>query len=189
MAQATSPYPYFTVDEYFAFEETADTRHEYLDGQLYALAGASARHNRIVKNLIRHIDDPAEAQGCELSFSEMKLQVTDRLYYYPDLMVSCDSEDDHPLFRRNPCLVVEILSPSTEAHDRREKLFAYRQIESLQAYVMVWQDKMRVQRHYRTASGEWANAEVSGTGLVPVPCPDLTLTLDDIYRGVDYSAE
>jgi Uma2 family endonuclease len=189
VARPPSPYPYLTVEEYFAFEETAPTRHEYVDGQLYALAGASDRHNQIILNLIEHLAGPARAAGCDLWFTELKLRVTEQLYYYPDLMVVCDPDDRNRLFRSRPCLVVEVLSPSTEAHDRREKLFAYRQISSLQAYVMAWQDERRVQRHFRAASGEWANAEVAGTGLVPLPCPDVTLTLDQIYRGIDFDAE
>jgi Uma2 family endonuclease len=186
MAQIASPYPYFTVEEYFEFEEQASVRHEYIDGQLYAMVGASARHNQIIWNLITALTEPARAARCTIAFQELKLQVTHNIYYYPDLMVVCDPTDNHPLYRANPCLVVEVLSPGTAGHDQREKLFAYRQIEALQTYLMTWQDKPRVQRHFR-ADGGWANGEFSGTGSMPLPCPEMTLTLDAIYRDVDFS--
>lgn len=187
MAQLASPYPYFTIEEYFEFEESASVKHEYVDGQLYAMVGASARHNQIIWNLIAELTGPARSASCTVAFQDLKLQVTDNIIYYPDLMVVCDPTDNHALYRRNPCLVVEVLSPSTQGHDRREKLFAYRQIESLQAYLMIWQDEKRVQRHFRAPAGGWANGEVSGTGIVPLSCPDITLTLDDIYRDIDFS--
>jgi Uma2 family endonuclease len=188
MAQIASPYPYLTIEEYFEFEERASVRHEYIDGQLYAMVGASARHNQIIWNLIAELTGPARSSGCTVAFQDLKLQVTENIIYYPDLMVICDPTDNHDMIRTRPCLVVEVLSPSTEGHDRREKLFAYRQIESLQTYLMVWQDRKRVQRHFRSGDG-WANGELSGSGLVPLPCPDVTLTLDQIYLDINFGDE
>ena len=185
MAQVASPYPYFTIEEYFEFEERATVRHEYVDGQLYAMVGTTARHNQIIWNLILGLSGPARSAGCTVAFQDLKLQVTNNIIYYPDLMVICDPTDNHELYRTRPCLVVEVLSPSTEGHDRREKLFAYRQIETLRTYLMVWQDRRRVQRHFRSGDG-WANGELSGSGDVPLTCPDVTLTLDDIYRDVTF---
>jgi Uma2 family endonuclease len=185
MAQRASPYPDLTVDEYLKFEESASVRHEYVGGQLYAFAGASTNHNRLIRNFILSLSSATEGSACEVFFNDLKLRIGESLFYYPDLMVVCDPDNASPLYQSWPCLVVEILSPSTEAADRREKLFAYRQITTLQAYLIVWQDQRRVQRHYRDANGEWANAEVAGTGNVPLTCPEITLTLDDIYRGVE----
>ena len=188
MAQISSPYPYLTVDEYFEFEELASVRHEYIDGQLYAMVGASARHNQIIWNLILALSGAAKAAGCTVAFQELKLQVSPSFFYYPDLMVVCDSTDNHRLYRTKPCLVVEVLSPSTEGHDQREKLFAYRQIEALQTYLMIWQDSRRVQFHFRSDGG-WENREFSGGGSMKLPCPGTTLTLDEIYQDVDFSVE
>ena len=185
MAQRASPYPYLTVDEYLEFEEVASVRHEYVGGQLYAFAGASTNHNRLIRNFILLLSSTARDSTCEVFFNDLKLRIGDSLFYYPDLMVVCDPDETQPTYRSAPCLVVEVLSPSTESTDRREKLFAYRQIITLQAYLIVWQDQRRVQRHYRDANGEWANAEVANVGNVPLICPEITLTLDDIYRGID----
>lgn len=185
MAQSTSPYPYFTVEEYVEFEETASVRHEYVGGQLYALAGASDRHNEIILNIAARIHPLLRGTQCRVYTESMRLRVTPDIYYYPDLMVTCDPTDRERLVRHSPCLVVEVMSRSSLTTDRREKLFAYRQIDSLQAYIMVYQDQMRVERHYRGPDGEWLNAEVSRKGNVPLPCPEVTFTLDDIFDGVD----
>jgi len=187
VAQIASPYPYLTVEEYFEFEEHASVRHEYIDGQLYAMVGASARHNQIIWNLILALSGPAKAAGCKVTFQELKLQVAHNIFYYPDLMVVCDPNDRERLYRSKPCLVVEVLSPATEGHDRREKLFAYRQIESLQTYLIVWQDQRRVQRHFRSDGG-WENREFSGTGEMQLSCPETVLTLDDIYLDIDFDS-
>lgn len=184
VAETTSPYPYLTVDEYLALEETATTRHEYVDGQLYAFAGASIQHNRIIRNLIGYLTPATDGTGCEVLFAEVKLRVASNVFYYPDLLVVCDPEDQDPLYRTSACLVVAVLSASTETVDRREKLFAYRQMPDLQAYVLVFQDERRVQRHIRDEQGRWANTEVAGSGIVPFPCPRIELTLDQIYAGV-----
>ena len=189
MAQSTSPIPIVSVDEYLDAEERSPIKHEYVGGLLYALAETSARHNKIVGRLYRLLIDAATVQACDVLFSDVKAQVTDTVFYYPDLMVVCDPDDRHPLYRKNPRVVIEVLSPSTEAYDRREKVFMYRQVPALQAYMILFQDQKRLQRHYRDARGSWRNAEVYGDGLVPFPCPDITLSLNDIYRGIDLSEE
>ena len=187
MAQTSSPYPYLTVEEYFELEETAPERHEFVSGQLYALAGATDRHNEIILNIATRIHPILRGTPCRVYTENMRLRVTHNIYYYPDLMVTCNLDDRDRIIRHSPCLVVEVMSPSSVLIDRREKLFAYRQIDSLQAYVMVYQDQVRVERHFRGPDGEWRNAEVSRVGNVPLPCPEITLTLDDIYAGVDLS--
>jgi len=185
MAQRASPYPYFTVEQYLEFEESASVRHEYVGGQLYAFAGASMKHNRVIRNFVDHLLAATRGSACEVFFNDLKLRIGDNLFYYPDLMVVCNPDEEQQTFQAAPCLVIEVLSPSTESTDRREKLFAYRQITTLQAYLIVWQDQRRVQRHYRDANGDWANAEVAGSGNVPLMCPEITLTLDDIYDAID----
>jgi len=186
MAQPASPRPHFSINEYLAFEETAFARHEYVGGSLYALAGASARHNEIVTNLVAALRPALRGATCKLYANDMKLRLSDEVVYYPDLMVVCDPEDRGRYVRNRPCLVVEVLSPSTEATDRREKLFWYRQLRSLQAYVLVSQDERHVERHFRNLHGQWENAELSDVGRVPFPCPEIELTLDDIYEGVEF---
>ena len=99
-----------------------------------------------------------------------------------DVQVVCDAADTEQMYKTSPCVVVEVLSPSTQSIDLREKLLAYRLIDSLRAYVIVYRDEMRVLRHYRDENGTWWDADVSGAGRVPFPCPVVELTLADIYR-------
>ena len=188
MAQVSSTFPYFTVEEYLEMDVDPAVRYEYVGGQLYALSGGSDRHNEIIMNISGHLWTAARGTGRRVFSSGMRLRLSESAYYYPDAMVVRITDDRDHQFRTRPCLVVEVLSPSTASIDRREKLFAYRQIPSLEAYVMVYQDERRVERHYRDVGGSWANGEVYGQGVVPVPCPAMELTLDDIYEGVDFSS-
>ncbi len=181
---AATPHPYLSVEEYLRLEEASSVRHEYVGGELYALAGASDRHNRIAMNLAAHLWMAARGGPCRVYGSDMKLRVADDAVYYPDIQVVCDPEDTEEWYKSRPCLVVEVLSPSTEAIDRREKLLAYRRLPSLKAYVVVYRDECRVARHWRDEQGVWWQAEVEGEGRVPFPCPALELSLADIYEGL-----
>lgn len=114
----------------------------------------------------------------------MKVPVPDGPFYYPDVMVACGEEPEDPYLEDDPCLMVEVLSPKTEATDRREKLLAYRKLPSLGAYLIVAQSEASVERHFRDESGVW-QTELIAEGCFPVPCPPgAELSLDDIYRGL-----
>lgn len=174
-----------SVDEYREIEAVSPVRHEYVAGVMHALAGASKRHNRIAGNVFRFLSDAAGSGPCRVFMSDVKLRAADDVYYYPDVMVACGPEGPDPYVEDAPCLLVEVASPSTAVIDRREKLVVYKRIPTLKAYVIVEQDERRVQRHWRDEQGTWREAEVSGRGNVPVPCPEATLTLDEIYAGID----
>lgn len=106
-------------------------------------------------------------------------------YYYPDVMLSCEEpEEDNPTCRTDACVIVEVLSPSTEAVDRRQKLLAYREITSLQAYLIVHQDVQRVERFFRDGDGVWQRADHVG-GEVPIPCVGTRLPLTEVYAGLE----
>jgi Uma2 family endonuclease len=173
-----------TVEDYLRFEEGSTIKHEYVGGQLHALAGASKRHNRIAMNISARLWTAAGDGPCHVYGSDMRLRIGDDAVYYPDVQVVCDPADSEQMYTTSPCVVVEVLSPSTQSIDLREKLLAYRRIDSLQAYIIVYRDEMRVMRHYRDKDRAWWDAEVWGEGRVPFPCPDVELTLADIYRGL-----
>ena len=176
---------YLTVEEYLAFEETASARHEYVCGHVYAMTGATKRHNRIAFNIARKLDDAAEGTPCRIYIEAVKLRVARDVIYYPDVMVAREPDDD-PLIENNPCLVVEIVSPSTEGTDRREKLLAYRNLAGLGAYLVVDQDLRRVEHYFRDPAGDWRRNNLVDEGNTLLPCPPETfLTFDDIYRGID----
>lgn len=174
-----------TVEEYLAFEETSPVRHEYVDGEIYAMTGATRRHSQIATNIAGHCWTAARGGPCRVHRGEVKLQIG-RIYYYPDVMVACGPEPDDPRVEDAPCLVVEVLSPSTESTDRREKLMVYRGVPSLGAYLVVDQDRRLVDHYWRDPDGGWRHATLVEQGSLQLPCPTgLTLTLDDIYEGVE----
>lgn len=175
-----------SVAEYLELEEASSVKHEYVAGEIHGFSGATKRHNQIAFNFARKLADVAEAGDCRVYIGDVKLRVADDVIYYPDVMVACGPDDGDPVVEHAPCLVVEVLSPSTETIDRREKLAAYKRIPTLRAYVIISQDRKRVQRHWRDEDGIWWDADVSDHGRVPLPCPEVELTLEEIYAGVRF---
>ncbi|CAN5675105.1 Uma2 family endonuclease [soil metagenome] len=166
----------------WTIEERSEARHEYVGGMLYAMAGSTDRHNRIAFNTSRKLADACDGGPCRVYISDMRVQIG-TVYYYPDVMVACESPDtDNPTCRTNPCLVVEVLSAYSESIDQREKRLAFRGIPTVQTYLIVHQDMRRVERHYRV--DDWRRADHVRDGYIPVPCPELRLTLEDMYRGL-----
>ena len=187
MVERVIPHRMLTVEEYLEMEETATVRHEYVGGMVYAMVGATKRHNRIVLNIATRLLSAARGGPCRVYSSDVKLRVED-VIYYPDVMVACgpEGEDEDPLIEEAPCLVVEVASPSTESIDWREKMLAYRKIPTLQAYLIVAQDDQRVERYWRAENGEWRQGEAVGErSRVPISCPGpFELTLAEIYEGL-----
>ena len=180
-----------SIDEYLEGELRSDIRHEYLGGEVYAMAGAGEKHNRIAGNLFFHLRAASRGKACGVFINDMKLRIdASDAFYYPDVLVSCDPADTQPLFKSLPCLLVEVLSPSTEVIDRREKLLAYRKLPTLRHYLLVSQEQRAVQWHQRDADGQWLISDLQGSGVLVLDCPGLavTVSLDDIYEDVNLSA-
>jgi Uma2 family endonuclease len=175
-----------SLEEYFAFEAASPVRHEYVDGEIYAMSGVTRSHSRIVMNVGARLWAAARGGPCRVHQSEVKVQVG-RIFYYPDVIVACGAEPDDERVEDAPCLLVEVISPSTEMIDRREKLFVYKGIASLAAYLIVDRDRRHVERWWRDAEGGWRRTALEGSGAIPLPCParGLSLTLDEIYEGVE----
>jgi Uma2 family endonuclease len=176
-----------SIEEYLELEVASDVRHEYVAGEIYAMTGATRRHNRIVGNILTRLYAVAGDGPCRVYFEAVKLRAARNIVYYPDVMVACGPEGDDPYVEDAPCLVVEVLSPSTETTDRREKAFVYQQLKGLEAYVIVHQDVRHAEWWWRDERGDWRYTEVAGGGHVPFPCPGngLEMTLDEIYRGAE----
>jgi Uma2 family endonuclease len=185
---AIQPYSHFlSVEDYLAGEEQSDLRHEYIDGQVYAMTGASVRHNRIAINLVRHFGSQLQGSSCEVFMSDVKLRLAiagKDIFYYPDLMVCCDPADRAAYYRSKPCLIVEILSDSTARIDRQEKLFAYIQIESLQAYLIVSHETLHATLH-RRQDDWWGEVFTDPQSMLTLPCAGgLELPLAAAYEGI-----
>lgn len=189
MSQPVVPHEPLSVEEYLELERTSERRHEYVAGEIHAHAGGTRRHDVISGNIFAMLWNAAQGGPCRVHTADRMLRAAEDIFYYPDVMVVCPPEDDpgddDALFEDAPCLVVEVTSPSTEAIDRREKMLAYRRIPSLRAYLIVDQEALRVERHWRDESGRWWWAEAVGPeGLAPIPCPEAGLTLAQIYEGL-----
>ncbi len=185
MAEHTIPHKLPTIEEYLELEETATVRHEYVAGMIYAMVGTTKRHNRIALNIATRLLDAARGGPCRVYASAVKVRIGDDVIYYPDVMVACGAEGDDPLIEDAPCLIVEVISPSTESIDRREKAFTYRKIPSLKAYLVVDQNRRWVERHWCDEKGEWRQGGLADEGMVPIPCPEgFELPLEEIYEGL-----
>jgi Uma2 family endonuclease len=151
MAQAQPSQQRISPEEYLAGETTSDVRHEFVDGIVFAMAGASERHNEILLNLATLLR-PLTPEGCRLFVSDMKLKVevaSDVRFYYPDLFISCGPRDPTSHVRSDATMIIEVLSPSAERHDRYEKLTAYKTLPSLLEYVLVDQSMPSIEVYRR----------------------------------------
>jgi Uma2 family endonuclease len=179
-----------SFEEYLRIEEASvDVRHEYVGGVLYAMAGGTKRHNRMIGNMYRQLADAADAASCDIFTENVMLRVAPDAIYYPDLIVVCDPQDTDPLIASRPCLVVEVLSPGTASTDRREKLLAYRGVSTLQTYLVVYQDETRVDHHWRDNPQSGWQAAIVTDGSISVPCLNTELHLAGIYANLPPAAE
>lgn len=176
-------FPTMSVEEYLACEQKGDIRHEYVNGYIYALAGGSSRHNRIAGNIHVHLWQLAQGKPCRVYQEGMKLRTED-LFYYPDVMVVCNKPEPDPFFETEPCVLVEVLSPSTKNTDLREKLTTYKGLPSVQTYLIVEAERLVVRRFWKETDGHWRQEDLTGDGDIALPCLDGVLTLPQIYRGV-----
>lgn len=174
-----------TWEEYLAFEEQSPYRHEYINGSVYAMSGASLAHNQIAQELVAAFRAHLKGGPCKPFFLEAKLEIRtgrDRIMYYPDAMVSCRPEDRTDQIVRNPKLVVEILSKSTQHIDRREKAMTYQRVEAIEEYVLIAQSQLRVIAHRRAE--EWRPMLYSTLDArVEFRSIGLHMTLAQIYEG------
>ena len=184
MAQPISDLP-VSVEEYLRLEEASAVKHEYVAGEITALAGASRRHNRIAGNIFARLLAASRNSSCRVYISDVKLRAAEDVFYYPDVMVACGPEPENPFVETAPCLLVEVTPPTTQVVDRREKLLIYKRIPTLKAYLVVHQDARRVERHWRDETGAWRYADLVREGRVPLPCPEIELALGEIYEGTD----
>jgi Uma2 family endonuclease len=178
-----------TPEEYLALEREAEFRSEYYNGEIFAMAGGSREHSIIIFNIGGEIYNQL-GDSCEGHTSDMRVKVSPTgLYTYPDVVVVCGDaryEDDHGDTLLNPTLIIEVLSPSTQDYDREEKFDHYQTIESLTDYLLVSQDKPRVEHFTRQENNRWLLETIKGReGVVELPSIGCRLALAHIYRRID----
>jgi Uma2 family endonuclease len=175
-----------SVADYLAGERDGAVRHEYVSGQAYAMAGASARHNRIAGNIFARLNEHLDGEECEPFISDMKIRVAPDLFYYPDVVATCDAPGGNPYFRTEPRLIIEVLSPTTERTDRNEKLAAYKSCPSVREYVLVSQDAMIIELHRRTGDAWQTELFTEPAEQCAFESIGLTMSVSDIYRNVRF---
>lgn len=181
---------YYTVDEYLAFEREAFEKHEYSDGEIVAMAGASREHNLISTNTAAELRYRLKGKNCEVYANDMRVQMKGKRYCYPDVVVVCgepqfaDNEFDILL---NPTIVVEVLSSSTRLRDKTEKLETYQKMESIKECLLIEQYFMRVEHYIKQTPNQWLlriyeNAE----DIVNLESIGCAIPLSDIYLQVKF---
>ena len=147
--------PRMTPDEYLAFEQDQELRHELVGGYLYAMNGSSDRHEEIALNLAASLRQHLKGSNCRVYKGDLKIRVDDE-FYYPDVFVRCGEQRGDPYFKTDPVVIAEVLSPGTQRYDRGDKRLAYSRLPTLKHYVLIAQDRMQVELY---APGDYRNCQ------------------------------
>lgn len=178
-----------TFEEYLEFEKRADMRHEFVDGFVFAMAGATDTHNHITGSIFARAYLAALNTQCFVYKENMKLRTPDGTGYYPDVFAVCDPNDTDNTVKTRACFIVEVLSDSTQDLNRGEKWIRYQQIKELQSYILVFQQQKRLEIYKRQSDSSWRYEVMENEGVLELPCLNLAITLAEIYERVDFSAK
>ncbi|MCC3409189.1 MAG: Uma2 family endonuclease [Microcoleus sp. PH2017_10_PVI_O_A] len=182
---------YFTPEEYFTWEEQQLERHELIDGRVYAMTGGTKNHSRIAINFLSLIRSHLRGGRCTVFNSDLKVNILNTTNYtYPDISVTCDDRDrEHPLYITYPCLIVEVLSDSTEAYDRGKKFEKYRRNPNLVDYVLVSSDEMAIDIYHKNDAGEWVILSYREGDRVEFQSINLSLPIEQLYEEIIFDRQ
>ena len=183
-----------TVEEYFEWEETQEEKYEYWDGEVvlwnggaFGMAGTTRSHNLIALNFCAGLRDRLRDSACQVFMSDLRVRVEPRRkYFYPDVVVSCDDREDEDLYLNYPCLIIEVLSPSTEAIDRGIKFAKYRAILSLKEYVLVQVSQPGVEVYQRSDRGQWIYSAYGMDDRFLLESVGVEVAVSDLYHQVKF---
>ena len=183
--------PLLTPEEYFAWEEKQLEKHEYIDGQVYAMSGGSVNHGRIAIRFTTLFDTHLENTSCITGNSDIKVNIAETTnYIYPDASVTCDDQDKTtPNYFTYPCLIVEVLSDSTEAYDRSGKFRLYRRNPVLQEYLLVKSTRVEMDLYRKNDAGEWLILNYQSGDTVELKSIDLSFPIEQVYRGLTFTPD
>lgn len=189
--QAQQKIDTITPEEYLALERAAEYRSEYHNGEMYAMAGTSRKHNIISLGIAATLHFAFRDKGCSVYHSDLRVRIEKyNRFFYPDVVVACDEQefmDDELDTLLNPILIIEVLSKSTESFDRGQKFQFYRAIPTLQEYVLVAQDRINVEKFEKNADGLWILSEANELDqCIHLNSVDFKLNLNDIYAEIDF---
>ncbi|MEH2006459.1 Uma2 family endonuclease [Nostoc sp.] len=182
-------HPDLSPEAYLEAEKSSLNKHEYIQGQIYAMSGASDAHVTITTNLIALLRNHVRGTSCRLYATDMKARIESlNIFYYPDILVTCDQRDiKFEYFKRYPCLIIEVLSPSTEAFDRGDKFIDYQELETFQEYVLISQTRQRVDCFRRNAEGRWVLYSYKENQELQLISLNFACSLTDIYEDVSFA--
>jgi Uma2 family endonuclease len=175
-----------SLQEYFEWEEHQPDRNEYHRGEIFAMVGARRAHGRVASNLDRRIGNQLDGSPCQVFHEGMKVQIAEDTVLYPDLFVTCNEADlKADLVFRSPILVLEVLSPTTQAYDRSHKFALYRRLDSLKEYILVDPDTRRVEAFRRNSSNEWVLRDMSTDDTMEAASINCRVPMVDVFAGID----
>ncbi|MDJ0844682.1 Uma2 family endonuclease [Crocosphaera sp.] len=177
---------FMTPEEYLEWEEKQPLKYEYMDGEVYAMTGGTIPHNTIALNLASTLKNHLRNKGCKIQINDVKVQLSEQgPYHYPDVVVSCDQRDKKAFkFLQHPCLIIEVLSPSTEGFDRGKKFRNYRQIETLKEYVLVSADQKLIECFRLNNKGVWELYSFGENEELQLQSIDFSCPVELIYEDV-----
>ncbi|MCL1473249.1 Uma2 family endonuclease [Argonema antarcticum] len=184
-------YQKMTAEEYLEWEAKQELRHEYVDGEIFAMTGGSIPHNDIALNFYRALYPHLRQRGCRVNVSDVKVQANQNSrYFYPDLVVSCHPDDlKSRQFINYPKVIIEVLSPSTASYNRTKKLKYYRQIPTLQEYVLVDSEEIAVEVYHRGEGKMWHYYEYAEGDAIALQSIEFECAIDVVYEGVIFGNE
>lgn len=190
---AAQPRAGMSAEEYLAFERASQEKHEYRDGEVVAMAGASYMHNTIVGNIAAGLRDRLRGSAYRVLFGNLRLRTPTNLYTYADLLLVGEQRcflDEQRDTLLNPLVLIEVVAPSTAAYDRGAKFQHYRSTESLREYVLIEQDSYRIEHFARQIGGPWFLADVIGLdAALRLPTLDCAIPLAEVYEEVPLGGE
>lgn len=178
--------PRFTPEEYFDWEEQQLERHELIDGEVYAMTGGTVNHSRIGLKFGALLDNHLSGSNCQTLNSDCRVNIVQsNNYTYPDVSVTCDDRDKTTTkYITYPCLIIEVLSFSTEAYDRGGKFRMYRQNPILQDYVLVSSEQIEIDLYHKTETGSWEIINYQAGDTIDLKSVNLTFAIERIYEGI-----
>jgi Uma2 family endonuclease len=188
MIAAREHLPRLTPEEYFAWEGQQEVKHEYFDGEVFAMSGGTQNHGRIAVRLVSLIDNHLDDGDCAVLNSDVRVKIQEsEKYVYPDASVTCDSQDrETPQYVAYPRLIIEVLSPSTEAYDRGKKFKLYQRSTSLAEYVLVSAEEIEIEVFRKNDRGKWELTSYVAGDVVELESIHLTFLIDRVYRGIEF---
>jgi Uma2 family endonuclease len=188
MVAARDNFKRFTPEEYFDWEEEQLERHELIDGQVYAMSGGTINHSEIASKFNRLLGNHLDDSDCRVLNSDARISILETIdYSYPDVSVTCDDRDKSGTqYITYPCLIVEVLSDSTEAYDRSEKFYRYRRNLILQEYVLVSTKLISIDLYRKNATGEWIFTQYRTGDIVELRSINLNFPIEQVYRGIKF---